>query len=113
MTDVAGIGATKAAKLADIGVTTVPELAALDLRRVPTIGISNEVLKKAKADARKKCHAAGIAYAKAPYAHGKARNGSSAQRTPEAAKPAPKTAGPRTAESSSARKGFFARLLKR
>ncbi len=130
LTDVAGLGPAKADKLKEAGITTVQELAQIDLRKPTDIGIRSETLKKFKADARKLLKANGIEFEKAPYGSGGAPT--KAKATPKAAKatakaapkPAPEAA-PKVTVSATAsaadvsepeeekpKKGFFKRLLR-
>jgi hypothetical protein len=64
---VPGLGPAKAQKLSALGVNTLKDLAELDMRQLPEIGIGREVLRRAKAHARRECDKKGIPYSKANY----------------------------------------------
>lgn len=67
LTDIRGVGPTKAERLKDAGIETVQDLATIDLRKPVDVNIGRDVLKRAKQDARKALLDAGIPFEKAAY----------------------------------------------
>ncbi len=134
LTDVAGLGPAKAEKLKAAGITSVTELAQIDLRRPLDIGIRRETIKKFKEDARKLLKSEGIEFEKAAYGSGGSKAKPAAKSAAKPVKAAPKAeakpvAKPavRVVESKGAsetatvveavaeeepKRGFFKRLLR-
>lgn len=121
MDDIKGLGPAKVAKLQAAGVHDLQDLATVDLRRPHGIGISNEVLKDAKRQARQILDKEGIPYAKAPYRDAPA--GPAQRAVPAGNAPRTSPAPPRTPPASddrpderrahAPRRGFLARLFRR
>ena len=125
-----GIGAAKVDKLAKIGVTDLKSMAEIDLRSPPDVGISSDVLRRAKAQARRILDKQGVSYRRATYGAAKgnkpaAKNGAAKPAAKKgAAKPAAKAASTKAAAKPKAKsvpaqpkatpkKSFWARLLRR
>lgn len=98
---VKGLGPTKAEALQAAGITSVEDLAGIDLRKGLTVeGVSHDALKSYKQQARQLLRSEGVAFEKAPYGDGKPRR----QGT---------KAKPKAAKEAAAKRGWFRRILRR
>ncbi|MGB0652130.1 MAG: helix-hairpin-helix domain-containing protein [Thermoplasmatota archaeon] len=119
--DIPKMGPVKAEKLRAAGITTVQQIAELDLRKKPDLGVNHEMLKGYKQAARKMIKDAGGSFSKAAYGDAprakpaaKPTNGSAAKPAAKA-KPAaaPAATVTETAPEAPAKGGLFKRLFGR
>lgn len=129
LTEIPGIGPTKAKRLQEAGIATVQDLAAIDLRKPLDVNIGNDVLKRAKQEARKALRSEGKSFDKAPYRsqaesaatpavtagrkEGRTETGTVAAKRDKKKQERPMVEMTKKEETGGERTGFLARLFKR